>query len=150
MVQMPALNTPQFDWARSRLSQKLQPVPPIYQPEIAAAAIYWAAHHRRREIFVGAPSVKAIWANRFFPGLLDHYLAKTAVSAQQTGEPSEPNRPDNLWKPIPGDHGAHGRFDARACEESPQLWATEHRKWIFAAAAAGIAIGWFLVKRNRS
>jgi NADP-dependent 3-hydroxy acid dehydrogenase YdfG len=138
MVQLPGLNTPQFDWARNRMPQKAQPIPPIYQPEVAAEAIYWAAHHDRRELFVGLSSVKAILGNKLAPGILDKYLATAAVTGQQTGEPADPTRADNLTAPLPGDHGAHGRFDDRARTHSPQLWATAHRPWL-AAATAGLA-----------
>src|SRR5206468_2018892 len=122
MVQLPALNTPQFEWVKSRLPRRPQPVPPIFQPEVAARAIYWAAHHRRRELEVGFPTVKAIAANKFFPGYLDRYLARNGYDAQQTDEPADPQRPDNLWKPLPRDFGAHGRFDDRAHTRSVQAW----------------------------
>src|SRR5213596_2438435 len=120
MVQLPALNTPQFGWVKSRLPRKAQPVPPIFQPEVAAEAIYFAAHNPRREFYVGAPSVKAIVANKIAPGLLDRYLARTGYDSQQYDGPEDPNRPDNLWRPVSGDHGAHGAFDAPARECSPQ------------------------------
>jgi short-subunit dehydrogenase len=140
MVQLPALNTPQFDWVKSRLPRKPQPVPPIFQPEVAARGIYWAAHHRRRELNVGFPTVTAIIANKIFPGYLDRYLAKNGYDAQQTKEPDRPNRPNNLWRPLTSDFGAHGRFDNRAHSQSPQLWATTHRGWLgIAAGAAGLA-----------
>src|SRR5579871_3199013 len=100
MVQMPALNTPQFRWVKSRLSHKAQPVPPIFQPEVAADAIYFMAHSGRPELWVGGPTVKAIIGNKIVPRLLDHYLGKTGYSAQQTSEPADPNRPDNLWQPV--------------------------------------------------
>jgi short-subunit dehydrogenase len=96
MVQMPAMNTPQFDWSKSRLCRKAQPVPPIYQPEVGAKAVIYASRHPRREIFVGMPTVKAIIGNRLFPGLLDQYLARTGFESQQTEEPEDPNRPFNL------------------------------------------------------
>jgi len=96
MVQLPALNTPQFDWVKSRLPNKAEPVPPIFQPEVAARAIYWAAHHRRRELIAGFPTLKAIIGNKFFPGYLDRYLAKFGYEGQQTDEPADPNRPNNL------------------------------------------------------
>jgi NAD(P)-dependent dehydrogenase (short-subunit alcohol dehydrogenase family) len=140
MVQMPALNTPQFDWVRSRLPRRAQPVPPIFQPEVAARAIRWAADHGRREIWVGGSTVKAIGANRIAPRLLDRYLAATGYRSQQTSEPSEPGRPDNLWAPLPGDHGAHGRFDRRAAARSPQLWTTLHRAAVVAGSAALAAV----------
>lgn len=143
MVQMPALNTPQFGWTKSRLPRKAQPVPPIFQPEIAAEAIYWAAHQKRREVFVGLPTVKAIAGNKIAPGLLDDYLAKTAYDGQQTDEPEDPNRANNLHEPVPGDHGAHGSFDHRARDFSPQFWATKHRASL-AILAGAIALGCLL------
>src|SRR5919199_6269431 len=136
MVQLPAMNTPQFSWVKSRLPREPQPVPPIFQPEVAARAIYWAAHERRRELYVGWPTVKAIVGNKAAPGLADWYLARMGYDAQQTDEPVAPGRRDNLWEPVPGDHGAHGSFDERARETSAQLWATTHRG-LFALAGAG-------------
>jgi short-subunit dehydrogenase len=132
MVQMPALNTPQFNWARNKMSRRPQPVPPIFQPEIAADAIVYAAHSRRREVWVGRSSVQAIVANKFFPGLLDRYLAKRGYSSQLTQEQAKPDAPDNLFDPVPGDPDTHGRFDNRSTSASPQLWATEHRGALFA------------------
>ena len=138
MVHMPALNTPQFGWVRSRLAFKAQPMPPIYQPEVGAEAVVYAAlHPERRELSVSMRTVTVIWGNRFAPGLLDRSLARTGFRAQQTSEPEEPGRPDNLWSPIPGDHGAHGAFDGRARTRSAELWLTEHRG--LALVAAGIA-----------
>ena len=138
MVQMPALNTPQFSWVKSRLPRKPQPVPPIYQPEIAAEAIVYAAENNRREIYVGMPTVEAIVGDKIAPGLLDHYLAANGVDAQQTSEPVEPGRRDNLWEPVDDerDHGAHGSFDARAADFSPQLWANKNRGWLALGALA--------------
>ena len=143
-VQMPALNTPQFRWVKSRLPRKAQPVPPIYQPEVGAAAVVWAAHHPRRELYVGWPTVKAIVGNKIVPALGDRYLARTGYQAQQMNEPADTNRPYNLWEPVPGDHGAHGVFDARAHEWSAQLWATTHRGWLTFAGLglAGLAYVW--------
>ena len=138
MLQMPALNTPQFGWVKSRLPHKAQPVPPIFQPEVAAEAIYFAAHNPRREFYVGLPSVKAIVANKIAAGLLDHILARTGYASQQHDGSEDPNRPNNLWQPVPGDHGAHGAFDARARNWSPQWWTSEHRGWI---AAAVVVLG---------
>lgn len=141
MVQMPALNTPQFDWVKSRLPRRAQPVGTIYQPEIAADAIVHVSHNPRREMFVGNTTVEAVIANRIAPGILDHYLARTAVTGQQTNEPEDANRPFNLWEPVPGDFGAHGRFDRRARSRSPQLWASEHREWIALGAILAVAAG---------
>ena len=138
MVQMPALNTPQFGWVKSRLPRKAQPVPPIYQPEVAADAIVWAAHHPRRELEVGLPTVEAIVGNYVAPGFLDWYLARTGFAAQMTDEPADPDRPHNLWEPVAGDHGAHGAFDERARERCPQLWVSKHRNWL-ALAGLGLA-----------
>ncbi len=114
MVQMPALNTPQFDWGRNKLPRKPQPVPPIYQPEVAADAIVFASAARRREVWVGASTFKAILASRIAPWLLDRYLARFGYSSQLSSEPALKDAPDNLFKPIEGDYGAHGRFDALA------------------------------------
>ena len=139
MVQMPAMNTPQFDWCKSRLPKRAQPVPPIFQPDVAAEAVVYASHHNRREIYVGLSTVKAIIGNKLFPGLLDHYLARTGYKGQQTDEPADPNRPYNLYEPVAGDHGAHGRFDARSRNFSPQLWTDLHRDGLVALALLGLA-----------
>ena len=136
MVQMPALNTPQFGWVRSRLPRKPQPVPPIFQPEVAAEAIVWAAQHRRNELWVGWPAVKAIWGNKLIPRELDYYLARTGYDSQQTDEPVDQDRKDNLWEPLPGDHGAHGSFDNRANRRSYQWWANTHRGGLALAGTA--------------
>jgi NAD(P)-dependent dehydrogenase (short-subunit alcohol dehydrogenase family) len=135
MVQLPALNTPQFGWVKSRLPRKAQPVPPIFQPEVAAEAIYFAAHNPRREFYVGWPSVQAIVANKFIPGVIDHFLARTGYNSQQYDGPEDPNRAHNLWEPIADDHGAHGDFDARAKSWSAQWWLSHHREWIALGAA---------------
>ncbi len=149
MVQLPALNTPQFGWVKSRLPRKAQPVPPIFQPEVAAEAIYFAAHNPRREFYVGLPSVKAIIANKVAPGLLDHLLARTGYDSQQHDGAEDPNRADNLWHPLPGDHGAHGAFDTRALSWSPQLWTSEHRTLIaLTLMALGVA-GLVALLKNR-
>ncbi|MCA1593744.1 MAG: SDR family oxidoreductase [Acidobacteria bacterium] len=149
MVQMPAMNTPQFSWVKSRLPKKPQPVPPIYQPEVGAEAIYFAAHNDRREMYVGYPTVEAIVGDKIAPGFADWYLARNGYGAQQTNEPVEPDRRDNLWEPVPGDHGAHGPFDARSSASSPQLWADMNRNWLAMAGVGltGLAIGLFF-KRN--
>jgi NAD(P)-dependent dehydrogenase (short-subunit alcohol dehydrogenase family) len=141
MVHLPAMNTPQFEWVKSRLPRKAQPVPPIFQPEVAADAIFWAAHNERRELWVGGPTVQAILADRVAPGLLDHYLAHTGYDSQQTDEPEDPNRPDNLWHPVAGDQGAHGRFGDRAMDHSSQLWAATHRTGLVLGALLGIGVG---------
>jgi short-subunit dehydrogenase len=138
MVQMPALNTPQFSWCKTKLPRHPQPVPPIFQPEVAAQAIVWAARNKRREVYVGGPTVQAIEGNKIAPGVLDHYLAQTCYEGQQTDQPVSPNRPNNLFEPVPGDPGTHGIFDDRARDRSAQLWQTTHRGWL-AAACVGIA-----------
>ncbi len=143
MVHLPSLNTPHFRWVKSRLPRKAQPVPPIYQPEVAADAIHWAAHHRRRELWVGATTAAVIVGQRVAPGFVgDRYLARTGYDAQQTNEPEDPNRPDNLWRPVDddGDRGAHGAFGARAIDRSPQLWAATHRRLTLGVLAAAAVI----------
>src|SRR5690242_410257 len=138
MVQMPALNTPQFDWCRTRMPRTPRPVPPVFQPEVAARAIVWAAHHRRRELFVGMPTAKAIWANKLVPGLLDRYLARFGYTSQMSSVRVAPDRPDNLFTPVRGDRGAHGRFDAESRPASVELWLATHR-WLGLLALAGLA-----------
>jgi short-subunit dehydrogenase len=135
MVQMPALNTPQFSWTRTRMPHKPQPVPPIFQPELAAEAIYWSAYNYRRELNVGISTVIAILANKFAPTVADLYLAATGYKSQQYDGPVEPGRRDNLFAPVSGDHGAHGDFDDRSMGWCLQLWLTMNRKLVFSAAA---------------
>jgi NAD(P)-dependent dehydrogenase (short-subunit alcohol dehydrogenase family) len=156
MVQLPAVNTPQFDWVLSRLPHRAQPVPPIYQPEVAARAIVYAGDHpQRREYWVGAPTVATLIGDKFAGGLLDRYLGRTGFSSQQTPEPRPADAPANLWEPVDGpdghDHGAHGRFDDRATSRSPQLWASRHHGAVGAAviAAAGVAAGSAAFLRRR-
>jgi NAD(P)-dependent dehydrogenase (short-subunit alcohol dehydrogenase family) len=127
MVQLSAFNTPQFEWARNRLNGRPQPVPPIFQPELAARGVHWAAHHRRREVCVGFPAVKAIVANKWFPGLVDRVLARRGYSSQVDREPVPDERPDNLFEAAPVDYGTHGRFDARSRPRSMQWWLTSNR-----------------------
>ncbi|MBT2387762.1 SDR family oxidoreductase [Streptomyces sp. ISL-11] len=145
MVQLPAMNTPQFDWVLNRLGRRPRPVPPVYQPEVAARAIVHAAlHPRRREYRVGASTVATLLANAVAPGLLDHYLARTGYASQQRSEPAPGDAPANLWEPADGpagpDFGAHGAFDAEAATRSPQLWLTRHRAPLAAGAAAAAAL----------
>ena len=139
MVQLPGLNTPQFGWVRSRLSRRARPVPPVYQPEVAARAIAWASEHRRREVWVGGSTVATIIGNSLLPGVADRYLGKTNVKAQQTDQPEPPGRPDYLFEPLAGDRGAHGDFDGEAHGRSAQLWATTHRRGLLAGAGLGAA-----------
>jgi hypothetical protein len=146
IVQMPALNTPQFLWGRNKLPRRPQPVPPIFQPEVAAEAVVWAARNPRRELYVGWPTVKTIVGNKLVPGIADWYLARTGYDAQQIDEPAGADRPDNLFEPVPGDFAAHGPFDDRAKPRSLQLWATLHRRWLGAGAAGLAALGAF--RRN--
>jgi NAD(P)-dependent dehydrogenase (short-subunit alcohol dehydrogenase family) len=138
MVQMPAMNTRQFDWVKSRLPRKPQPVPPIYQPEVAAEVVYRAAHHYRREWFVGSPTVVAIEGNKLAPGFGDWYLAQQGYSAQQYDGRTAPDRPNNLDQPMDQDRdwGAHGDFDSRSRSFSPQVWFDENRGWLSIAGAA--------------
>lgn len=144
-VQMPALNTPQFGWARNKMPHRPQPVPPIFQPEVAADAILFAASHNRRDVPVGSPTWEAEWGQKFFPGLLDRYLGRTAYKGQQTREPDDHQRPDNLFEPVAGDPGTRGSFDSRAKSRSPALWVEKNRAPILGAAVlvgALAALGW--------
>lgn len=141
MVQMPALNTPQFSWVRTNFENKPQPVPPIYQPEVAARAIIWAAEHRRRELNVGMPTSLTKFVNTIAPSLVDRYLALTGYASQQTDEPIEPDRKDNLFESVPGPYGAHGVFDDRSTNFSPQLQLTTHQGLVAAIGVAAAAIG---------
>lgn len=138
IVQLPAVNTPQFQWVRNKLPKKSQPVPPIYQPEVAADAIIWSAYHHEREIFVGYPAIQTIVGNKIVPGLADRYLAETGYESQMQDAANDPDRPDNLWDPVPGDRGARGSFSERSREWSPALWMSKN-KAVVAAAAAGCA-----------
>jgi NAD(P)-dependent dehydrogenase (short-subunit alcohol dehydrogenase family) len=155
VVQMPAVNTPQFSWVRSKLPNHPQPVPPIYQPDVAARAVIYAADHpRRKQYWVGGSTTATIAGNRIIPALLDRYLARTGYDSQQTGQKVAPGRPDNLWEPVDGpsghDHGPRGIFDNIAHDRSPQLWMSQHAGLLTAAAAAvlGGAVAARLVRQR--
>lgn len=144
MVQLPAVNTPQFEWVLKRLPNHPQPVAPIYQPEVAARAVLHAAEHpRRREYWVGGSTVGTLLGDKLAPGLLDRYLARTGYKAQQSERPADPNEPANLWNPADGpggrDFGAHGSFDAQAVDRSPQAWLSQHHGLV--AAVGGVLAG---------
>src|ERR1700729_650410 len=142
MVQLPGVNTTQFDWCRSKLPRHPQPVPPIYQPEIPAEAVYWSAHHRRRELRVGYSAMEAILGSKIAPGLADRYLARTAFSGQQVNDiPVAADRPNNLFAPVEELAATHGIFDDRARRRSPQLWANTHRALLAGAAVGAAAAG---------
>lgn len=145
MVDLPAVNTPQFDWARNKMGRKAQPVPPIYQPEVAARAIYFGAFHPRRQIWVGFPTVKAILANRIAPGLLDRYLARSGYTGQLTDQPEDPAAPGNLFEPVAGAYGAHGRFDDQARTGSWEMFTSRHRDAAWVAVFSGAAVGAYLL-----
>ena len=148
MVDLPAVNTPQFDWAMNKMGKKAMPVPPIYQPEVPARAIYFAATHRRREVWVGFPTVAAILANRVAPGWIDRYLARTGYSSQMTDQDLPQDAPANLFEAVPGDYGAHGRFDSQARSGSWEMFTDRHRTAFYAAAGIGaVAILHQLAKR---
>ena len=151
MVQLPGVNTPQFDWIRTTMPMKPKPASPPYQPEVAADAIHWAAHHRRKSVQLGWPTLEAIWGDRFASSLLDRYLARTAYAGQQDKEPVSPDRRDNLYAPVPGDFGAHGRFDANARKRSAQFWLSRHRApLVLGAITALTSLGArMLARRNR-
>jgi NAD(P)-dependent dehydrogenase (short-subunit alcohol dehydrogenase family) len=151
MVQLPALNTPQFDTVRTRLPRHPQPVPPIYQPELAARAIVTAARQpARREWWVGASTALTLLGNALAPGFADRYLARTGFDSQQTDEPVQPGRPDNLFAPLPGARSAHGDFDAQAKPRSVQWELTRHRRLLSAGAGVAVAlIGVGAARRGR-
>ncbi|MGN6059185.1 MAG: SDR family oxidoreductase [Sphingomicrobium sp.] len=151
MVQMPGVNTPQFDWIRAKLPGQPRPVGKVYQPEVAARAIYAAAHDGRKEMLVGLPTVEAVWGNKVASSMLDEYLAATGFKSQQRPERVRPDRKDNLFEPVSGDHGAHGSFDAEAVDSSAELWITEHKRQLGLAAlgaAAAAGLGFMLASRS--
>lgn len=140
MVQMPAMNTTQFGFVKSKLPNKPKPMGTIYEPEVAARAVVFAAVNDKREVYVGYPTWQTVIGNKFIPGWLDNYLAKVGYKGQQTDKPEDPNRQNNLWEPIPGDHGAHGEFAAQAWDFSPQLWLAAH-EWVTIAGVTAITVG---------
>jgi NAD(P)-dependent dehydrogenase (short-subunit alcohol dehydrogenase family) len=149
VVHLPAMNTPQFSWCRTKLPRHPQPVPPIYEPEVAARAIYWAAHNHRREWMVGYPTLRAVYGQMVAPEFADRYLAKNGYESQQTSEPVAPGRPDNLFESVEGEWAAEGIFTDRAHDWSPQNWANRHRGTA-AAALAGLttlSLAMLLAKR---
>jgi short-subunit dehydrogenase len=137
-VHLPGVNTPQFEWARSKMPRRAQPVPPIYQPETIADAVHHAAHHPRRDFYLGRSAQGIVLAQKVAPGTLDRYLAETAWSGQMTDEPTEP-RPDNLFEPVEGDFAARGRFGGQVTHHTPGVWLSLHRNEVVAAAALGLA-----------
>lgn len=147
-VHLAAFNTPQFDWARNRMPRRPQPVPPVFQPELAARAIVWASQQKRREVNVGFPAVKTIWGNKFAPQVADWVLEEDGYSSQQDEQLSAGDRPDNLFEPVDRDMGSHGRFDNEARTHSWQLWSTMHRKGLMAAALLAPA-ALLLLRRKR-
>lgn len=151
MVQMPGVNTPQFDWIRAKLPGQPRPVGKVYEPEVAGRAIYAAAHSKRKEMLVGLPTVEAVWGNKVASSLLDDYLAATGFKSQQRPERVKPDRKDNLFEPVAGDHGARGSFSDEAVDSSAELWMTEHKKELGLAAlgAAAVAgVGFMLASRG--
>jgi short-subunit dehydrogenase len=149
VVNLPAVNTPQFDWGLVRMPREPQPVPPIYQPEVAARAIVKASHRPRRVLNVGFSTWAAILGQRLAPGLLDRYLAQKGWTSQQTARPADPHRPHNLWTPVPGDPGARGRFSNRAHGHSVELWLAGHRALV-AAGALGLGLALLGASRRRA
>jgi short-subunit dehydrogenase len=140
MVQMPAMNTPQFEWAKNRMPLRPQPVPPIFQPEVGADAVHHAVRHDvGREFLVGWPTVKAVTGEKFVPAYIDRQLGHHGYMEEQTSEAANPDQPDNLWEPVPGRFAAHGRFDDRARTTSVELWLAKRRPWL--ALAGALTIG---------
>ena len=145
MVHLSAFNTPQFDWGRTCMQGAPRPLGKIFQPEIAAEAIYWASQHRRRELWVGLPAVAAILGTRLIPAFLDRKLAFQAYEGQQSDEPLPAARRDNLYEPVPGDRGAHGRFDESSIDRSGQLWLNINRNAVaMIALPLLLLLGWLL------
>jgi len=151
MVQMPGVNTPQFDWIRAKLPGQPRPVGKVYQPEVAGRAIYFAAHDGRKEMLVGLPTIEAVWGNKVASSAMDDYLAATGFASQQRPERVSPDRRDNLFDPVPGDHGAHGSFDDEAVDSSAELWISEHKSQLGIAAlgAAALAGAGFMLAAGR-
>lgn len=142
LVDMPGINTPQFDWCKTTLPRHPKPIGAFCQPEVAGRAIYWAAHGDRPEVWVGYPTVGSVLGEKLFPRLLDRYLARNGIEGQQSDEAIPAGRPDNLWQPVPGDYAAHGSFEAGARAHSLQFWASRHRGWLLAGAGvAGARLG---------
>jgi NADP-dependent 3-hydroxy acid dehydrogenase YdfG len=139
IVEMPAVNTPQFEWCATTLKQHPRPMGTVFQPEVAAEAVVWAARAKRREVVVGIPARMAVTGEKLFPGLLDRFLARTGVSGQMMKEPIAPDRPSNLWEPVPGDYEAHGRFDEEAYQHSGWLWMNMNRRLLMTLGGAGVA-----------
>jgi len=139
-VHLPGINTPQFEHCRNKFDYRSRPVAPVYEPEVAADAIHWAAHHRRRELFVGAPTLYTIWGNKLAPGLVERYLARTAIAGQLSDTRRGRDHPDNLFEPTARDAGAHGPYGDGAHRRSPQLWVSRHR-WAVVPAVAVLCCG---------
>ena len=140
MVMLPGVNTTQFTWGRTKLPKQTMPVPPIYEPEVAADAIHWIAHSRRRQIYVGVPTLLNVLGERIAPWLLDIYLGRTGFSSQQTDQPLDPDGHDNLFEPVDEDRGAHGPFDDLAHEHSPVTWVARHRGAVGGTLAGAVAV----------
>ena len=150
MVDLPAINTPQFDWALNKMGRKAKPVAPIFQPEVPARAILFAATNHRRDIWLGIPTIKAILANRIAPGLIDRYLARTGYSGQLSDQRLPADAPSNLFEPVPGDYGAHGRFDSRATDSTWTMFTDRHRTAFWAGAAGLVGLlGLHLLARKK-
>ena len=147
-VDLPAVNTPQFDWAMNKMGVKAKPVAPIFEPEVPARAIFFAATHKRREVWVGFPTVKAILANRIAPGWIDKYLASAGYKGQLTDETLPANAPANLFDPVPGNYGAHGRFDSQSKLGSWEMFTDRHRMAFWAAAGVGLAASVHLLAKR--
>jgi NAD(P)-dependent dehydrogenase (short-subunit alcohol dehydrogenase family) len=147
IVHLPAMNTPQFDWCRTHLPRQPQPVPPIYEPEVAARAIFEASDGRRREVFVGAPTVVAIEGTKFAPGIADRYLADKGFDSQMTSESIAPNRPDNLFLPVPGDYAARGESGMNGNSVSETAWTSAFPSRALLAGATGLGVAAYLATR---
>ena len=149
VVHLPAVNTPQFSWVKARITRRPRPVPPVYDPAVAAEAIVWAAHHRRRELLVGTPLVQAVAASKLLPGLVERFLAEKGYEMQQSDVPLEPNRRDNLWSPVEGDRGAHGPFIGEEKLQSTQLWLNTRRNWLLGGVLGAASLFFLFGSKSR-
>ncbi len=150
MLHFPGINTPEFDWGKTTLAHRPKPAFPIYQPEVAARAIVWAAHHPRREMYVSLPAALMIWSSKLMPSLLDRFLGRFGYDLQQAKDtPISPNRPDNLWQPIAGRHVVHGSYSEQALKTSLSSWLNMHRGWLAVAGAGVVGLAWASQRKNR-
>ncbi|HVX84884.1 MAG TPA: SDR family oxidoreductase [Phycisphaerae bacterium] len=150
LVHLPGVNTTQFEWTLNKMPHKSKPVGTIYQPEVAADAIFFAAHHKRKEFLVGWPTIESTQVQKIASSALDHYLASAAWDGSQRKELADHEKPNNFWKPVHGDRGSHGPFDPQSKPRSLQVWANKNRNWIALGAATAALTTVALAKSRRN